>query len=119
MAQQVVRQQAVQPAATPGLILDVLDRVHRVELVEVGDAGSRLQVQARLVVGAGGELALDAAHAGNHGVDVLEYVVLRCAARDGRRGRVLEQRLEGRRILFDDEVGGAEVFAEELVGETQ
>jgi len=48
VAQEVVGEQAVEALAAPGLVLDILDGVDGVELVEVGDAGSRLEVQARL-----------------------------------------------------------------------
>lgn len=70
MAQQIVGQQAVQPLPAPGLVLDVFHRVESVELVEVGDAGGGLGVQTGLFCGVGRELALHAAHAGDHGVDV-------------------------------------------------
>lgn len=119
VAQEVVGEQAVEALAAPGLVLDVLDGVDGVELVEVGDAGGRLEVQARLLLGVGGELALDAAHAREHGVEVLEHILLRGAARDGGRCRLLEQRLEGRCVLLDGEVRGSEVLSEELVGEAE
>lgn len=117
--QQIVGEQAVQPLPAPGLVLDILDRVEGVELVEVGDAGGGLGVQAGLLGGVGRELALDAAHARDHGVHVAQDILLGRATRDGRRGRVLEQRLEGRRVLLDGEVGGPEVLSEELRGEPE
>lgn len=85
----------------------------------MADPGVSVVVQAGLVVRVGGELALDAAHAGDHGVEIPEDVVGRGAAGDGGGGRVLEEGLEGGGVLLDGEVGGAEVLAEELVGETE
>lgn len=119
VAQEVVGEQAVEAAAAPGLVLDVLGGADGVEVVEVDDAGGRLGVQAGLLGGEGVELAADAAHAGEHGVEAAQGVVLGGAARGGGRGGVAEQRLEGRGVLFDGEVGGAKVFAEELVGEAE
>lgn len=119
MAEEVVGEQAVEAAAAPGLVLDVLGRVHGVELVEVDDAGGGLGVQALLLVRVRRQLAPDAAHAREHGVEVAQRILLRGAARGGARRGVLEQRLERRRVLFDGEVGGTEVFAEELVGEAE
>lgn len=119
VAEQVIREQAVEAAAAPGLVLDVLGRGDGVELVEVDDAGGGLGVQALLLAGVGGQLALHAAHAREHGVEVAQRVLLRGPARGGARGGVFEERLERRRVLFDGEVRGAEVFAEELVGKSE
>jgi hypothetical protein len=44
--------------------------VQTVHLIEVSDACTRLVVQSTFLVGVRGELALDAAHAGNHGVKI-------------------------------------------------
>lgn len=119
MAQQVVRQQAVKALPAPGLVFDVVDRGHGVELVQVGDASRSVSVKAGLVIGTSGELALNATHAGEHGVEAAEDILLGGAARDSGRGRVLEECLEGRGVLLDGEVGGAEVFAEELGGKAE
>lgn len=83
------------------------------------DAGGGLRVQALLLARVRRQLAPDAAHAREHGVEVAQRVLLRGAARGGARRGVLEQRLERRRVLFNGEVGGAKVFAEELVGEAE
>jgi hypothetical protein len=87
--------------------------------VEVAGAGLCVVVEAGLVGGVGLELALHAAHAGEHGVEVAEDVVRLGEAGDGDGGGILEERLHGRGVLLDGEVCGAEVLAEELVGEAE
>ena len=116
LSQEVIRDEPIEPLPAPGLVLDVLVRVQAVHLVEVPDAGACLVVKPPFLVGVRGQLALHAAHAGDHGVEVAQDILLRGAAGHGGRGGLFEEGLEGRGVLLDGEVGGAEVFAEELVG---
>lgn len=117
LAHQVVDEEAVEASPAPLLILDVLEGMHAAQLAEVLGARADLPVQACLLAGAGGELALDAANARDDAVEAAEDVIRGGAALEGGVGRVLEGLLDVGALLLDGEVGGAEVLVEELVGE--
>jgi len=93
--------------------------VHVGELAEVGDADADLAVEVGLLLGVGGELALHAPHAGEHGVEVLDDILWGGLAVERPRGGLLEQVLDEGGIFFKGEVGGSEVFLEELLGEAE
>lgn len=111
MPQQVIRQQPIQPLPAPSLILDVFYTVHCVQLIQVLYPRCGLGVQPAFLVGVGAQLALHATHAADHGVEVLEHILLRGPAGDGCGRGVAEERFECRGVLFDGEVGCSEVFA--------
>lgn len=85
----------------------------------MADARGGVLVQGPLLGGVGLELALHAARAGEHGVEAAEDVGGLGLARGGGAAGILEVRLEDVRVLFDVEVGGAKVFAQELVGQAE
>lgn len=68
-------------------------------------------MQPAFFIGVGTEFALHATHAADHGVEVLEHILLRGPAGDGRGRGVFEECFECRGVLFDGEVCGSEVFA--------
>lgn len=81
--------------------------------------GADLAVQPGLLLFAALQLALDAAHAGDHGVEVTEDIVGAGATLQGRIGGVLELLLDEGALFLDDEMGGAKVLVEELVWEAE
>lgn len=93
--------------------------MHPVQLGEVGDASLRLVKESVLLVGEGVELALDAAHLGNHGVEVLQDLVRGCAAVNRGSCRFLQEGLDGGAVLLDGEVGGAEVVSQDFVWQSK
>lgn len=119
MAQEVVDQQPVEPPAGPLLVADVVDGVHLAQLGQVGDPRVDLLVQPGLLVGVRAELALQAPHLGEHGVEVLEHILGRALAVERGGGRVFEECLDLGRLFLDRPVGRAEVLAEELVREAE
>lgn len=91
--------------------------MHAAQLAEVLGTRADLAVEAGLLAGAGGELALNAAHARNDAVEVAEHVVGCRTALERGVGRVLEGLLDEGALLLNGEVCGAEVLVQKLVGE--
>lgn len=111
MPQQVIRQQPIQPLPAPSLVLDIFYAVHRIQLIQVLYPRRSLGVQPAFFIGVGTEFALHATHAADHGVEVLEHILLRGPAGDGWGRGVFEECFERRGVLFDGEVRSSEVFA--------
>lgn len=116
---EVVDQQPVEPLPRPVLVLDVLEGMHVAQVRQVLNSGADLAVQPGLLLVAALQLPLDAAHAGDHGVEVPEDVIGAGATLQGGIGGVLELLLDECALFLDDEVGGAEVLVEELVWEAE
>lgn len=76
-----------------------------------------LAVQPRLLLVAALQLPLDAAHPGDHGIEVPEDIIGAGATLKGGIGGVLELFLYKSALFLNDEVGRAEVLVEELVWE--
>ena len=116
-AQQVVDEQAVEAAAAPRLVADVVEGAHAGQLGQVGQPRVHLPVQAGLFVGRRLQLALHAAQASHHGVDAAERIVGPGGggggwpAPEGAVSCFPQQVADGRAVLLDGEVGGAEVLA--------
>lgn len=83
MPQQVIRQQPIQPLPAPSLVLDIFYAVHRIQLIQVLYPRRSLGMQPAFFIGVGTEFALHATHAADHGVEVLEHILLRGPAGDG------------------------------------
>lgn len=116
---EVVDQQPVEPLPRPVLVLDVLEGVHVSQVRQVLNPGADLAIQPGLLLFTAFQLPLNAAHAGDHGVEVAEDIVGAGATLEGSIGGVLELLLDEGALFLDDEMGRAKVLVEELVWEAQ
>jgi hypothetical protein len=68
-------------------------------------------MQPPFFLGIGTELALHATHAADHGIEVLQHILLGGPAGESCGCGVFEEGFERRGVLLNSEVGSTEVFA--------
>ena len=85
----------------------------------MGCPGINLAIDAALLVGAGGHLALDPTHPGNHSVEIAEDVLRRGPAAERPCGGFFQAIFDRFPLLLDREAGGVDVLPEELEREPE
>lgn len=112
ISQQVVDHEPVESLATPTLVTNIIQTVHRVELGHVCKAVQRHLLQTGFLCRRGSQFPLQSAHLGQHGVDIGEHLV--------RRGRLQSQtETDCRALLLQVQMGRSDILAQKLVGQAQ